>query len=292
MAIFKTILRTGLVVGTIGALGIGAFAVANGPQPTMAKLTTLQTHIQEQVDMAVDDPTALRSQLEDLQAEYPARIREVRTDMAEISEEIRQLQREHAVADRVVQLADADLTVLEPLLTSARLASTNDLTTTVRFQDHLYTISQASRRADEIRATRVNYHNQGVDAEYSLQFLGEQAERLASLLLELETEQAEFEGQLRTLDREIDAIARNERLIEMMDDRQARMEDVSRYEAVSLEHLVSRLHEVRTRQEATLDYLVTGERELCYEDRARLQLDCQQSSAEHAPASALSAASN
>lgn len=289
MAIFKTILRTGLVVGTIGALGVGAMAVVNGPERTMAMLTTVQTHIQDSIDCHVDDPTALRAQLQDLQAEYPARIREVRADMAEISEEIRQLQREQAVSERVVQLADADLSELEPLLAEASL--TNSLTSTVRFQDHLFTVGQAQRRAEEIRATRISYHNQGADASYSLQFLTEQADRLAGVLLELETEQAQFEAQLRTLDRQIDAIARNERLIDMMEGRQARIDELSRYEAQSLDHLVGRLNEVRTRQEATLEFLANGQDQQSYEDLARMQLDAQARSeqVELAPAHQLTA---
>jgi hypothetical protein len=64
----------------------------------------------------------------------------------------------------------------------------------------------------------------------------------------LETEQAEFEAQLFQLDAQIDSIARNDRLIEMMEDRQATIDEHNRYQAHSLDQLRGRLDRIRNEQ--------------------------------------------
>ena len=75
------------------------------------------------------------------------------------------------------------------------------------------------------------------------------------------------------LSRQVDAIARNERLIDLMESRNQTIEECSRYDAISLDQLTSRLAEVRSRQEAELEFLSTRRADTDYEDMARMQLD-------------------
>lgn len=283
MAIMKTILRTGVILGTLAVLGLGGMALVAGPDRACAVIDQVQASIRSSIDDNVEDTVALRNQLRKLQSEYPERISQVRADLAEIQEEIRELERDKAISQRVVSLADQDLAVLEPLLTDAG-AGGNVQTSTVLFQNRLMSLNQAYTRATQIKQTRIAYANRGADADYSLGYLHQQAERLAQLLVELEAERAEFETQLVQLDRQVDAIARNERLISMMEKRQKSFE-ASRYEAPSMDHIVARLGEIRTRQEAEIDYLANDQRRIDYEDLARMQLE-----SERQPGSAVDAA--
>lgn len=279
--ILKFFVRTGVVLGVLGAIGVGGMMAIAGEARTRAALSEVQTRIVDQLDTTLDfeNPAALRKQIRKLSGEYPERIRQVRNDLAELGGEIRQLEREKAISDRVVDLAEDDLAALEPILQNASAAeltsagSRNVLTATVRFEGKLYTIPQAQNRANQIRQTRIAHANRGADSERDLVYLQQQEERLTQLLLQLETERGQFEAQLAQLDRQVDAIARNERLIALTEKRQRTIQECSSYEAASLDQLFGRLGEIRSRQEATLEYLSSDQSRVNYEDMARMQLD-------------------
>ena len=93
--------------------------------------------------------------------------------------------------------------------------------------------------------------------------------------MQLETERSEFQAQIWQLERQVDAIARNDRLIGLMEDRKQTIDECSRYEVASLDQLHARLSEVRTRQEAELEYLAGDSQRVGYEDMARMQLDAE-----------------
>ncbi|QDU65810.1 hypothetical protein [Engelhardtia mirabilis] len=270
----RKLIRT-CVVGGLGlGLAGGAVAMVAGPQRAAALLSQAQQEIHSRIDNQIDDPVAIRSQLRKLEAEYPERISQLTGDMAELNQQIGQLERERSISAKVVELADRDLGQIEEQLASLRAQGGAALASTaVRFDDREYAYDKAVTRAGQIRQTRAVYSSRAADADRDLGYLRAQAERLSDALVQLETERSQFQAQLWQIERQVDAIARNERLIEMMEKRQKALDEHDRYEASSLENLTGRLAEVRSRQEAELELLANDQQQVSYEDLARMQIE-------------------
>ena len=260
---------------TLLAVLAGGVAVAlAGPERAGALVHQAHENLVSIIDENIDDPVALRAQLREHEAEYPQRISQVRGDLAELNEQIRQLDREKAVAERVVALADRDLETLQPLL--AKAEGERDMggrAVLVSFSNRSFTLNQAYTRANQIGQTRIAYGNRAADATHDLEYLRQQAARLEEILLQLETERTQFQAQIWQLERQVDAIARNDRLIEIMEERKRTIDEYSRFEVASLDQLHGRLAEVRSRQEAELEYLASDQQRLTYEEMAEMQLD-------------------
>ena len=185
------------------------------------------------------------------------------------------MERDRAVADKVVMLADSDLSQLKALIAqgqAARAEAPMGTVVAVRFANDSLPLDEAQARAQRIGQTRSAYATRSIDAARDLEYLGQQRERLEQLLAQLETERAEFRAQIWQMDRQVDAIARNDRLIELMERRQKTMDECSRYEAGSLAQVQTRMAEVRSKQESQLAMLSSDQERLDYEDVARLQL--------------------
>jgi chromosome segregation ATPase len=271
MGVFKTIVRVGVVTAVIAG---GAVLIA-GPQRTAALFQSLRNAVNDKVDEAIDEPSSLRTQLRDLEEQYPERISELRGDLAQLQEQQRQVERDRAVSDKVVQLADADLGSLKPLIAQAQVARQEAAPGTViavRFADDSLSMDEAMARAQRIGQTRTAYAVRSSDAARDLEYLGQQRERLEQLLAQLETERADFRAQIWQMDRQVDAIARNDRLIDLMERRQKTMDECSRYEGGSLAQIQTHMAEVRSKQESQLTMLSSDQERLDYEDVARLQL--------------------
>ncbi len=206
----------------------------------------------------------LRNQLRELEQEYPERISDLRGDLAELRSQIGQLAREEAVSRRVVELSQGDLNELEPMVSNmdgAVLTSSSGVrvVSTLRYQGRLMTAEQARSKVNRIRQTQEAYAGRAADASHDLVYLRQQEERMEDLLVQLESEHTQFQAQLWQLERQVDAIARNERLIEMLSDRQEVLDSYSNFEIKSLDGMTSRLSEVRSRQEAELEFLAVGQ---------------------------------
>jgi len=289
IGMIKKVVKGGLTLAVLLAVvGVGAAMIA-GPGRSRAVLREVQEHVHAAIDANVDDPTALRTQLENLEKQFPKRIAMVSGDLAALSDEIRQLEREKAICERVVALAERDLEVLGPRLEAAMSptspaspaspASSGTLSNVrlaaVAFQDKVMSYDRAASKLDQIRQTRVAYANRATDAEHDLLYLQKQESRLAETLLELEKERAAYQTQIQQLSRQVDAIARNERLIDMMKRWQPTIEKYSRYEASNLDRLTGRLSEIRSRQEAELDVLANQAGQPQYEEQARMELEAE-----------------
>ena len=135
------------------------------------------------------------------------------------------------------------------------------------------TADQARAKVMRIRQTQEAYQGRAQDAAHDLVYLRQQEERMEDLLLQLETEHTQFQAQLWQLNRQVDAIARNERLIDMLSERQEMLDQYSSMEIKSLDGMTSRLGEVRSRQEAELEFLAQGQDSNDYEGMARIQID-------------------
>ena len=270
---FKSLFKVGtLVVVSAGVLAGGALLIA-GPNRTRAVLHTVKDSLQERIDECIDDPTALRSQLQELEREYPERIAQVRGDLAELNQQIRQLEKDRAIAARVVAMADEDLALLEQKIVAAGMVDNgNGRAAMVSFDHKIYSCERAQLKLSQIRNTRMAYGNRAADDAHDLAYLHQQAQRLDELLGQLENERAQFQSQIWGLSRQVDAIARNERLIGLLEKRNRTIQECSRYDVASLDQLTARLAEVRSRQEAELDVLANNTFESDYEDMARIQL--------------------
>lgn len=276
MFIFKTILRTGVIAGlAVGALAGGTMLIA-GPQRAEAIFEHVQENAQAMIDRNIDDPTALRAQLRKLEATYPERISQLSSDLAEVRQQIARAERERDVAAKVVELADNDLARLEHEVAALRSNTSDNRTASATWMHQQQSdLRQANTRLNQIRQTRVVYASRVNDAGREVEFLGSQAGRLEEALTQLETERAQFQSQLFQIERQVDAIARNERLIEMMEERSQTLEELDRFEAVKLDHLTARLNELASRQEAQLQVLSEETQQLSYEDMAEIALDAQ-----------------
>ena len=275
MPLVKTIIRVG-VIGTL--VGGGLIAVA-GPERVGAALTQARDTVNDTIDRSIDDPVKMRAQLRKLEAQYPERIERVRQDLATLDTQTSEYERELAVAQRVVELAEADLDAMQDVFARAEEAKAKaggHAIVRVSFGGDKMDLSDAQARATQIAKTRDAYLTESESIARDIDLLGKQRERLHDLLAKLESERAQFQSELWRLNQQIDAIARNERMIDMMEARQKTLDELGPYKAHSIDQVKDRLAQLRAQQEAKLESLATGQEELSYEERAKLSIGGQE----------------
>lgn len=274
----KTVVRAGVITALVGGVAV---AVA-GPDHIKALFHQARSNVRGCIDASISDPVALRAQLRDLEAQYPKKISDVRGDLAELNEQFAQLDRELAVSKKVVAMADADLEGMQSVLAKAEEAKTSGVAQVVRVRfdgEHAMTMDDAYGKAARVGQLRTAYTQRVSDIERDLGYLGQQKDRLSTLLEQLETERAEFQTQLWALDRQVDAISRNDRMIDVMQKRQETIENHSRYRAASLDQITSRLADIRAKQESKLQMFSQTSDIKNYENAAKYLLDNEQSKA-------------
>lgn len=275
MACFvKSTVRLGVLAALAGGTAV---LVAEGVRPgsVRAMLHQARANIGTAIDGQIEDPAALRAQIHALEAEYPARIAEVRADLAEVGEQIGQLERELAVADQVVDLTASDLDLLDEGVTRAAAAGEmhRGRVVQIAFKGRAIGVEDAVAKRNRARQTQEVYRVRGEEIRTELGFLADQRLQLAELLEKLESEQAEFQAQLYQLDAQIDSIARGERMIAMMEKRQATIDEHSRYQSSSLDQLQQRLARVRSEQQSRLASIANREQSIDYVERAQFMID-------------------
>lgn len=275
--IVKTVIR----LGVIGALVTGGAVVIAGPHRVMALGHQMQSKIVNVIDANIDDPIALRAQLRDLQAQYPKRIAEVRSQLAELIEQVRQIHREKAVSEKVVSMASLDLQDLSTLLARAEEARAEFAsdgsyrTVSIAFNEQSMSVDEAYSKANYITELVRSYEARSIDAANDLTNLERDQGRLGSLLSKLESEQTQFQAQLAQLDRQIDSVARKERMVNVMEDRQERIDELSRYHVASLDQFKSVLAKRQAELESRISSIADREEQTDYEDKAAFQIDTQ-----------------
>lgn len=275
MSIIKTAFRTIVIGGlALGVLAGGSMLIA-GPDRTAAMFHHGSDAVRAAVDAQIDDTAAMRQKLRRLEKEYPQRISQVSGDLAELREQMRQLDREHRVSSRVVELTGDELARLETGIGDLDSQLAMAPASTYSSGASLLNVRRENmqREAQRVRQTQVVYQQRADQAITDLGYLEKQAQRLEEALTQLENERTQFQTQLMQLERQIDAIDRNERMIEMMEKRQRTLDEVSRYDAFSMDHVTSQLSEIRSRQEAELELLTSGQNATDWEDAARYQID-------------------
>lgn len=276
MECLKHVVRYAVIAGLVGGVAVGVA----GPERVGAIFSQTRGKITQAIDSQIDDPVALRAQMKKLESEYPARISEVRSDLTELRQQVGQMNRELEVSRRVVDLASADLSQMQSLITKAEAAQVTGQGQIVKvvFGSEPIELKDAYSKANRIRQVHASYAARTSDIERDLGYLSQQEERLASLLTKLETEHADFQAQLWQMDRQVDSIARNERLINVMERRQRTIDEQSRYHVSSLDQLSSQFADIRAKQDAKLESLAGGVATMNYEDRAKFELDGEKSS--------------
>jgi predicted RNase H-like nuclease (RuvC/YqgF family) len=276
MALSKCIVRYAVIAGLVG----GTAALVAGPDRLSALFSQAQGNINAAIDSQIDDPIALRQQMKSLAGEYPERIADVKADLAELRQQTGQLQREREVSERVVSLAEADFEQIKGLIERGETAlaqseghAQHAQTVRVVFNNEPLDLKDAYARAGRIQQVHGAYATRVADIDRDMGYLQQQEQRLTALLGQLETEHTEFQTQMWALDRQVDQISRNDRLIELMEKRQTTIEDNSRYSASSLDQIAGRFADIRARQEAKLETLGTSTSTSNYEDRAKFDLD-------------------
>lgn len=263
----KTVVR-GVVVT---ALAGGVLVAVAGPQRVGALVTQTRGGIQAVIDSNIQDPVLLRTQIRQLEGQYPKKIAEVRTDLNEVRSQVSQLERERQVAEKVVQLATLDLEQADTQLEQARATQMANPGAIVRVAfdgNRAVNLDDAYGRRQQIEQTRDLYAGRARDLATDLTYLVDQEAQLADLLARLETERSEFQAKLFQLDAQIDTIARNERMITMMEGRQATIDEHSRFQANSLDQLNGRLSQIRNEQRSRLESISRKEKGRDYVNEA------------------------
>ncbi len=271
MCITRSIFRWGL----ISALALGGLTLLIGPDKVAAGLYQVRNRAQMIVDSAIDDPVALRRQLEGLADEYPDRIATVRGELAEVEHQIAEFEDDNRVSGRVVALTTEDLGTLHTLVKRAEIQAMGEpRSVMIRFKGVRFDLEQAISEANRINDVRVVYQDRGAANQHQLMILDEQRARLIEIADRLETEYTTFQTQLWQLESQIDAIERNERLIAMTKEMQSTLAEYDSWGNVgNLGQIQAKLAELHTIQEAQWVTLRNTSIREDYAERARFEMD-------------------
>lgn len=265
--------------GLISAVALGGATLVLGKQRMLAGLSHVKTQAQHAVDarlgVDMDDPAALRSHLAKLADQYPDRIAEVRGELAEVDHQIAQFERDAEVSRRVVAMTTGDLSELKALV--ARAEAEVDRTVRpvkISFEGSHLDLDEAYAEGVRINKVRSTYADRIAQNEFQLDFLDEQKTRLVEILDKLEGEYDTYRTQLWQIDQQIEAMERNERLIELTREQQATLDGFEKLgEVTNLGQIEAKLAEMRVKQQATLDQLRRAQVHESYEDRARAMIE-------------------
>ena len=257
--------------GIIGGLAVGGITLLVGPQRVMACLDQLRQEANSVVENLVDDPVALRRQLDDLAKQYPTRIADVRGEIARLEQQLEQFLRDEKIAKRVVELTTVDLDILRELVDEAEsMLPVDGGHVSIRFEGVRYNLESAYSEGRRIRTVRANYEDRLASDRRQMGLLNEQRTRLGELLEKIEHEHETYRAQLWQLDREIDAIERNDHIIAMVEQQQQTLSGFDRFgSAGNLDQVRAKLAEIRTVQESTIHALTDSSTGSDYETRAR-----------------------
>ena len=265
----KNLLRWGLTTATV----VGGTTFLIGPERVAAGFDQIRTLASSTFDDLVDDPIALRRQLKGLSDQYPERIAEVRSELASIDVQIRQLDHDQQIAQRVVTITSKDIGQLKDSVLAATSGIEDTRKVTVRRGSFDIGLDQARSEARRIIGIKNAYEDRFLGNQQQISILNRQKERLTDILAKLESEYGEFEAKLFQLDRQIDSIERNDRLIAMTEEQQAMLNDFEKLGKVgNLRQLEAKLEELRTTQEAQLQTLESHGIQSEYEQRAREEI--------------------
>jgi hypothetical protein len=270
MTLCKTIVRWTIVAG----LALGGITLIIGPERVEATFGAIQTQATALVDgyIDVEEAQALRSRLHELAEAYPDRIAEIRGEVARVETQLEQFAHDADVARRVVAMTGADLEQLALKVQSAERGGVR--TVSLVSGDAGVNLDVAYREGRRIKGIHETYQERLVSDQRQITMLETQRERLAALLEQIEDEFADYQAQVWQLDRQIDSIQRNDRLIALTESQQATLRAFeSPGNAEGLRAIETRLAELQAVQEGTLQALTERGRQNEYEHRAQMMLN-------------------
>lgn len=260
----------------IGGLCLGGVTLLVGPSRVAAVYDQVRFKVAQTIDDNIDDPILLRRQLESLQAQYPGRIESVEKDLGAVQADIAELERDSRVAQRTVALVDHDMSKVNELIQLAEAKEASGVRfVAIRMDGDKMYLPEAYKKLDKLEATRGFFSQRVEDNGLHVNYLTQQQSRLEALLVQLQTEQAQFESQLWQLDNQIAAIARNERIIDEMKKRERKYDMAVTDRVASLDQLNAKLTELRDEQERQLASLAKKQESISYWDKARLQIQAE-----------------
>ena len=265
--------------GLISALALGGATAVLGKERVKSALNHVGDKARTVVDQTVadsDDPLVLRRQLARLAEQYPDRIAEVRSELGEVQRRIASLQEDTRISETVVAMATEDLGELRQLVRLAEAQTTtrgDARAVAVRFEGTTFDLDGAYEEAHRINRVRASYDDRLGQNRFQLELLAEQQVALREILERFESEYDTYSTQLVQLEQQIEAMERNERLIELTREQQATLHQFEQMGRVgNLGQIEAKLAEMRTRQQATLEHLRRSSVHDSYEDRARARV--------------------
>ena len=261
--LIKFIVRWSLIAAIVTA----GLVVLVGPNRVAAAFGTARQHAVDFIDEHLDDPAALRHQLRSLAEQYPDQIAEVRGELAAVECQVEQFQSDTEIAERVVQLTTQDL---QELASAVRSQTSGIKQVNFVVNGRHFDLEEAREDGRRMKTIRTSYQDRITSNNHHLKMLSEQSDRLSGILTRLESEYTQYSDQLWQMDRQIDMIERNDRLIELTEGQKATLRDFDRFGRVTnLDQVESKLAEIRAVQEGTLQALAGRNMHDEYETRAR-----------------------
>ncbi len=271
MALCKMLVRTAV----IGGLATGGVVLVAGPQRAAAMFHQAKHAAVSVIDDNIDDPAVLRQQLQKMKSEYPDRIAKIWGEVTALEGQIAKLERNRAVALGVAQVASEDYTRLTGLIDQGEAVRADEpyRVVNIRFNHGTMPLDAAYHKGTELQQI-INVNREAAhDAERELSFMHDQHNQLVELHAQLKAEQAKVEAQIVRLDAQIDSIERNEKMIELVEQRQKTLDELGRFESVSLDQFNAKLDQIRAEQEAKLDGLRTAKSQNDYEAQVRARVE-------------------
>jgi len=274
--IFKSLFRTAVIGTALAGAVVGGTAMVVGPERVGAMVEQVKADVTDRFDANLDDPTVLRRKLDEVAQKYPRQIAQVQRDLVEIREEAARLTHEREVSERVVALIDRDLAELTPALADARAEAAavgaRLASVPVRWDGGQMSARRATIRIAEIERERGARAAAAADAAESLLHLRAQEEHFEETLGRLLDEQAELNAKIGQIESEIATVARTERLIEMLEAREATLRNIKRFEVESLDGLTAVLERKRLEQTHRLEAIGATVESRSYAELAEAQL--------------------
>lgn len=268
-SISRSVIRWAIV----GGVGVGGITLLIGPERVAAGFSQIKSLAVGYADGFVDDPILLRRQLDTLAEEYPQRIAEVQGELSQVRMQLKQIQHDTEVCDRVISMTSEDLAHVKFELARAH-SSSGGQPVSIKARGRRFSVAEARQEATRIAGIKSAYQDRQLSNKHQLGFLQTQEQRLGEILVSLEGEFGQFETKLWQLDRQIDAIERNEKLIEMTRQQKAILASYDKFGKIgNLNQIEARLEELRTVQEAQLETLAKAGGQNDYEKMARSQLN-------------------
>jgi len=260
--------------GLIGALVLGGTTWLIGGDQVAAGLAQLRNQARDVVTAYVDEPTALRNQLQQLAEQYPDRIATVQGEIAEVKHQLAEFEHNTELARRVVAMTNEDLHDLKALVTRAESkAQSTSRPVSLRFDGVRFSINEAYTEANRINKVRQAYADRLAQGEKQIEFLHKQQSRLQDILSKLQTEYDQYQTQLWQLEQQINAVERNEKLIELAKEHRATLESYDKLGKVgNFKQIEAKLREMQAIQESQLQTLTRETERKDYEQRAEYEL--------------------